>query len=133
MRNVFHINNIHEIPSFCPPLHTKTADRKFIDEEMGAQQLAIWHGEMEPGGVAEEHVHEVMEQAFYILEGQALFRLGEDEHKLEKGHLAFVPINQPHVLASVGDTTLKYLVIMAPPPSLIGAWQKKKNRQRQSD
>ena len=123
MKNVFDVNKLDEIPTFSPPDHTKTIDKKLVYEETGARNLAIWHGEVGPDGVAEMHVHKEMEQAFYILDGEARFGIDGEEHRGGKGNLVFVPQNTPHQIASVGDTALKVLIIMAPPPSSMEAWK----------
>jgi len=124
MKNIFQVNELREIPSFSPPHHTKTIDKKLVFEETGARNLAIWHGEVEAGGGAEMHVHAEMEQAFYILDGEAVFKLGQDEYRLGKGHLVFVPQDLPHQITAVGNTTLKVLIIMSPPPYSMEAWEK---------
>jgi len=124
MGSVFNINKLDGIPGFCPPHHAKTTDRKLIDETTGARNLALWHGEIEPGGVAELHVHEEMEQAFIVLEGKGVFMVEDQEYTLEKDSIIFIPAKQPHQVTSVGDRTLKLLIVMAPPPSSMAAWQK---------
>lgn len=124
MGYVVNINKVDEIPAFSPPHHTKTTDRKLVDETTGARNLALWHGEIEPGGVAELHVHEEMEQAFIVLGGKATFMVGDQEHTLGEGSIVFVPAKQSHQVTSVGDSTLKLLIVMAPPPSSMAAWEK---------
>lgn len=124
MGSVFNINKLDEIPTFSPPHHTKTTDRKLVDETTGARNLALWHGEIEPGGVADLHVHEEMEQAFIVLEGKGSFMVEDQEYTLGEGSIIFIPAKQPHQVTSVGDRTLKVLIVMAPPPSSMEAWQK---------
>ena len=116
MKHVFDVNNLDGMPAFSPPHHTKTIDKKLVYEETGARNLAIWHGEIEQDGVAELHVHEAMEQAFYILDGEARFEIDGEQHKVRKGNLVFIPRNTPHEMTSIGNTALKILIIMAPPP-----------------
>jgi quercetin dioxygenase-like cupin family protein len=124
MASVFNINKLDELPAFSPPHHTKTTDRKLVDETTGARNLALWHGEIEPGGVADLHVHEDMEQAFIVLEGKGRFMVEDQEHTPGEGSIIFIPAKQPHQVTSVGDRTLKVLIVMAPPPSSMEAWQK---------
>jgi quercetin dioxygenase-like cupin family protein len=125
MKTIFDLNHLGDIPVFSPPHHTKTADRKLVHDQMGAKAMAIWSGEIEPGGVADEHLHEEMEQAFYILDGECDFKLGEETKRLGPGHLIYIHTKVPHRVTSVGKATLKLLIIMAPPPSSLEAWQKK--------
>jgi mannose-6-phosphate isomerase-like protein (cupin superfamily) len=125
MKYVFDLNEIESIPAFSPPHHTTTKDRKLVDETIGAKNLAIWHGEMGAGGKADPHVHEEMEHAFFVLDGEAIFRFGEEERRVGKGCLVFVPAKLPHELTSIGQVPLKVLIIMAPPPESLAVWKKK--------
>jgi uncharacterized cupin superfamily protein len=81
MRYVFNIERLHEILTFSPPYHTKTTNRRLIDESAGARHFALWHGGMEPGGMAEPHAHEEVDQAFIVLGGEGLFRVGDQEYR----------------------------------------------------
>ena len=121
---IVNLDQLQGIPTFSPPHHTKTTDRKLIDENEGARNFALWHGEVEPGGMAELHVHEEMEQAFIILGGECLFKLDDQEYRLGKGNIFFVPPKHPHQISSVGTTALRVLLIMAPPPASPKTWQK---------
>ncbi|MBU1276303.1 MAG: cupin domain-containing protein [Proteobacteria bacterium] len=123
MRNVFDISDLKDIPAFSPPHHTGTVDRKLVHDGAGAEHMAIWHGEIEPGGTAEEHVHQDMEQAFYVLGGEGLFTLEQQAHRLAKGGLIFVPPKVPHSIVSTGEVSLQMLIIMSPPPAGANVWQ----------
>lgn len=125
MKLVFNLNEIEGMPAFSPPHHTESKDRKMVDETIGAKHLSIWHGEIGPGGIAELHFHEEMEQAFLILDGEAIFQLGEEEHRLGSDNLVFVPAKKPHRVTPVGDVPLKLLMIQTPPPVSFDIWKKK--------
>jgi mannose-6-phosphate isomerase-like protein (cupin superfamily) len=124
MKNIFKTDDLQQIPAFSPPHHTKTTDRKLIDETAGACHFALWHGEIEPGGMAEAHIHNEMEQVFVILEGEALLRIGDEQHRVGRDDIVFIPSKEVHQVTSVGDKTLKILIFMAPPPASLEAWQK---------
>lgn len=121
---IVNLNQLQDISTFSPPHHTKATERKLIDETKGARNFALWHGEVGPGGTAELHVHEEMEQALIILDGECLFKLDDQEYRLGKGDILFVPPKHPHQLSTVGTTTLKVLSIMAPPPASFKEWHK---------
>ncbi len=40
--------------------------------------------------MAEPHVHNEMEQAFIVFEGEGLFRVGDQEHRLGEGDILFL-------------------------------------------
>ena len=125
MKYVFDLDEIESIPAFSPPHHTTTKDRKLVDEAIGAKNLAIWHGEIGAGGKADPHFHEEMEQAFFVLDGEGMFKLGEEEHRVGKGCLVFVPLKLFHEVTPIGEAPLKLLIIMAPPPESLAVWKKK--------
>ncbi len=116
MKKVMNLNDLEGLPCFRPPGHSGTLNHRLAHRGNGAGNLAVWHGEIEPGGEAEEHVHEHMDQAFYVLEGECLFKLGGEEHRLGKGGFVFIPPRTPHRIVATGPRNLKLLIMMAPPP-----------------
>ena len=82
-------------PSFAPPGHSGTLNHYLAHRGNGARHLAVWHGCIEPGGEAEEHDHPATDQAFYVLAGECLFRLGREEQRLGPGNFVFVPQGAP--------------------------------------
>jgi len=124
IKYVSNINEIQDVPASAPPLHTGTVARKLVGKRNGAKNCALWYGEVESGGEVEAHIHEENEETFVVLEGECLFRIGDEEHRLSKGSVAFVPMNHRHELSFTGDTTAKLLVYMAPPPVSLEAWQR---------
>lgn len=116
MKNVINLDDLSGLPTFAPPKHSGTLNHRLAHSGNGATQLAIWHGTLEPGGEAEEHVHEKMDQAFYVIGGQCRFWLGGEEHRLAQGGFVFVPMGAPHRILAGGADALKLLVIIAPPP-----------------
>lgn len=125
MKYIFKIGELQHISSFSPPYHTKTKDRKLIDETAGASRFALWHGEIEPGGIADAHVHDEMEQVFIILEGEALFRIEDEEHRVGKDDIVFIPAKHVHHVTPVANNTLKMLIFLAPPPDSFETWKRK--------
>lgn len=116
MRNFIKLEDLSGLPAFAPPNHSGTLNHRLACSANGASRLAVWHGALEPGGEAEEHAHEQADQAFYVLDGECLFRLGQEEQRLTAGGFVFVPPGVRHRILSTGDQDLKLLVITAPPP-----------------
>ncbi len=123
MAAIINVARLDAIPSFAPPHHSKTLDHKLIHAANGARHLAIWHGQVEPGGQADAHLHPDMEQVFFLLEGQARFTLEGQEHVLGPGDLILVPRGITHHIESVGERSLKVLIIMTPPPASDQQWE----------
>lgn len=119
---IVNLENLEGLPSFVPPHHTKTMDHKLVHSENGAQKLAIWHGQIEPGGEAEEHFHSDLEQSFLVLRGTTRFTLDGQEHDLGAGNLIFIPKGVRHRIQAVGQEPSKLMIIMTPPPSSDNQW-----------
>ena len=99
MAVIVNVKHLEGIASFEPPNHSKTTDHKLLHADNGAENLAIWHGEVEPGGEAESHQHSDMEQVFLVLQGQARFTLDGEEHLLGQGDLILIPRGIPILFA----------------------------------
>ena len=117
MRKVINLEHLEGLPAFSPPNHSGTLNHHLAHPDNGARNLAVWHGEIEPGGAAHEHSHESMDQAFYVLAGSCSFLLEGDEHRLGPGDFVMVPPRVSHRILSLGPANLRLLVIMAPPPA----------------
>lgn len=60
------------------------------------------------------HIHDHEEEAFYVLEGRAVFVVDDERRELGAGDLVIVPRGAPHTLARLGDEDLRMLVITSP-------------------
>ncbi|RKY50693.1 MAG: hypothetical protein DRP92_07730, partial [Candidatus Neomarinimicrobiota bacterium] len=120
-----YVVNLDEIESFTPPHHVNTQDKKLIDESLGAKNFALWYGEVEIGGGVDTHSHE-MEQAFYILEGEALFEIEGVEYQVKENTVVFIPPNTKHKILNIGEKMLKILIVMAPQPKTLDVWKVEK-------
>lgn len=79
-------------------------------DEPGAAMNVSWV-EVEPGSSQEEHTHDE-EQAYLVVSGRGLMRVGGEEVELEEGGLAHVPSGVPHGLANAsGDEGLVYVTV----------------------
>lgn len=104
-----------EVPTYSPPLHAGTVNRRLVGRDVnGSQAVEVVLGVVEPGGVAERHSHEV-EQAIYILEGRALVEVADAKQEVGPETACFFPPGAPHRVESLGPGPLKVLVIYAPP------------------
>ena len=49
------------------------------------------------------HIHPYQDEMFFILDGDFLFQVGEDQHRLTTGDTIFLPRNVPHTFAQLTD------------------------------
>lgn len=105
-----------EVPGYHPANHTGTLNRRLISPEtVGAKNLEVVHGTIEPGKGALPHAHPGIEQVCYMLEGRAVAEVGGERREMGPGDVCFFPADMPHVFTVIGDVPVKLLVIYSPP------------------
>jgi mannose-6-phosphate isomerase-like protein (cupin superfamily) len=67
-----------------------------------------------PGFDTGLHVHERLEEMFYVLDGQFEFRAGDATFPATAGACMFVPARVPHAFANRSATMAKLLLTMSP-------------------
>jgi len=64
-------------------------------------------------GFADEHSHP-WDHAYFIIEGRASVKIGQEVRDLEKGSLAYVPPNVQHSVRNLLDVPLIVLAVVGP-------------------
>ena len=109
------IQHISELPSYSPPAHSGTVNRRLVGREFGAGFEMIL-GQVAPGGEASRHYHVEETQIVYILKGEADIALGDDApRRCGPGTVVRIPKGLAHEVATAGDAPLECLVLYAPP------------------
>jgi quercetin dioxygenase-like cupin family protein len=85
-----------------------------IGPESGARDLSMFESVVRPGGRVFPHVHREYEEAFYVLDGEVLFLIGEDWHLGPAGTIVHIPRNVTHAFHNGSDATARLLVIHTP-------------------
>lgn len=67
-----------------------------------------------PGDGPPLHVHAGEDEAWYVLEGELRFRLGEKLAHAPAGTFVFVPRGTPHCFQNSGDRPARILVLFTP-------------------
>lgn len=67
-----------------------------------------------PGFDTGLHVHERLEETWYILDGEIEFHVGEEIFRAVAGACVFVPPFTPHAFANRGDAAARFLLVMSP-------------------
>jgi quercetin dioxygenase-like cupin family protein len=65
-------------------------------------------------GVVPPHIHHDDDEAFYVLEGELLLQVGDEQHELTAGSYAFGPRGVPHAYQNTGDGPARLLIIYTP-------------------
>ncbi|MFC1964210.1 cupin domain-containing protein [Chloroflexota bacterium] len=100
---------------FYPAKHLHTVSRRLISQEnVGAKFMEVALTKIEVNGMAEEHYHDTVEQAFFLLEGKCLVEVDGEEEELKAGDIAFFTPPRRHKIVPVGGP-IKAVVIFAPP------------------
>ncbi len=60
------------------------------------------------------HVHEHEDELFYVLEGEHIFRVGDEEFRVGPGGFVFAPRGVPHAQRRVVPRTGRELVLASP-------------------
>jgi mannose-6-phosphate isomerase-like protein (cupin superfamily) len=79
------------------------------DERVGIVELAVPAGWIGPP----LHHHD-FDEAFYVLEGEMTFRLGDELVTRGPGTLTFAPGGSHHTLANLSDAPARYLLVCTP-------------------
>ncbi|MGH3639956.1 MAG: cupin domain-containing protein, partial [Mycobacterium sp.] len=70
----------------------------------------------EPGQEQSAHSHTGSDKVYYVIEGTARIRIGDEERVVEAGTAALAASNVPHGVTNPGPGRLRLLVLMAPKP-----------------
>ena len=77
----------------------------------GTQRVALIRQTYEPGGKHFPHEHESSEQIYYLVEGKARVRIGDETFEVGPGTVFYIPPNTDHELINIGDGPLVNLLI----------------------
>ena len=102
-------------PSEGRTVSLRGTEVRFKVESDRAEGASCVEFSAEPGFDTGLHVHERLEETWYILDGEVEFRVGDDEFAAAPGACVFVPPRVPHAFANRTDTPAKFLLIMSPP------------------
>jgi len=78
---------------------------------VGTHRMKLIRQVYEAGGTHFPHQHPSTEQAYYILEGTARVRVGDESFDVEAGTVIYLPPNTPHEMINTGEGRLVNLLI----------------------
>jgi mannose-6-phosphate isomerase-like protein (cupin superfamily) len=82
-------------------------------ESAAGASLTEW--EALPGFDTGLHVHERLEETWYLLDGELEFRIQGETFTAGAGATVFVPPHVPHAFANRTDAVARFLMTMSPP------------------
>src|SRR5215510_8505740 len=88
--------------------------RQRVGAHIGAQKLGYSFFSVPPGKAAfPYHTHTGNEEMIYIIDGEAILRLGKEEMPVSAGTVVACPpgAEYPHQLVNTGNRELRYLVV----------------------
>ncbi len=104
-----------DVEPYSPANHSGTKNYRMVAPGVnGAQFMEIILGDIERHKGSVAHAHPGMEQAVYVLEGEATAEIGGIPHRIKAGDLMFFPAGVFHDLNVVTER-IKLLVIYSPP------------------
>ncbi len=94
-------------------LRGTTVTFKVESHAAGGASLTEW--EALPGFDTGLHVHERLEETWYVLDGELEFRVGDETIHATAGSTVFVPPQVPHAFANRSGQSAKFVMTMSPP------------------
>ena len=68
-----------------------------------------------PGGEITPHIHDAATETFYILSGQGMSWVGDEQFELAPGDCGYAPSGVMHSVRNTGDADLEAISIFNPP------------------
>jgi quercetin dioxygenase-like cupin family protein len=104
-----------EMEWYSPANHTGTRNARLVGPMAnGAQYMEIALGEIARNEGSPPHAHPALEQAVYILEGEAIAGVDGQDHHVRAGDMMFFPARVFHSIKVLTEK-VRLLVIYAPP------------------
>ncbi len=104
-------------------LHTSVAahvgarrDRFYKTTLYRTDRLLLGLNCLEPGQRQDVHAHDDQDKFYYVVEGEGLFWLGDEQHPAQAGQVVWAPKGVVHGVKNAGTSRLTLLVGIAPAP-----------------
>jgi quercetin dioxygenase-like cupin family protein len=77
-------------------------------------RLTVLENVVAPGDGPPLHRHDAQDEAWYVIEGELRFRLGDELATAPAGSFVYVPRGTPHCFVNAGDEPARILVLFTP-------------------
>ena len=101
--------------------HPGVIAHRFVSgPDLGTRWLLVTLDLIEPGGGIEPHYHKDMtaDHAYFLIDGLAVARIGDDEHEVRPNGLMVFRADVVHGFRIVGDQTARVLRLGAAPDGI---------------
>ena len=88
-------------------------DFKLSGQDTDGGFFALEHTDHHKGGPP-RHVHHDQEEWFYVLDGEYILEIGDEQYQLKRGDSVLAPRKVPHVWAHVGDGQGRLIIAFQP-------------------
>lgn len=82
---------------------------------VGIKNMSMGFNVTEVDSMIPEHVHDVQEEAMFLISGHAKFILGDEEYDLEAETAFFAPPGIRHKVVNIGKEPLRIVWVYSPP------------------
>ena len=83
-------------------------------DNVGTEKIDFRISRYAPAAFVEEHVHQIQEQVYYVLEGEGVLTTDDQKHLMRPNDYVYVPPGVRHSFANTGTNGLVCLVITTP-------------------
>jgi mannose-6-phosphate isomerase-like protein (cupin superfamily) len=83
-------------------------------DNVGTEKIDFRISRYAPAAFVEEHVHQIQEQVYYVLEGEGVLTTDDQKHLMRPNDYVYVPPGVRHSFANTGTNGLVFLVITTP-------------------
>ncbi len=99
-----------------PPGHFDAFSKMLIRPENADSKLFDFRiSSYQPKGYVAPHKHEIQEQIYYILDGEALMEVEGERTVVTPWTIVHLPPGVEHAIYNTGMTDLKFVVVTVPP------------------
>src|SRR5215210_981929 len=92
------------------------ADKPYKATFFQSERLLVGLNTLLPGQSQHLHDHADQDKFYYVVEGQGLFTVGDQQQTCGPATLILAPAGIPHGVDNPGDTLLAFITVIAPFP-----------------
>ena len=89
--------------------------RPLIDRTTSSiNQCSLAEEILPPGASVSPHHHEVIEEIYYVIEGEGVMKINEEEREVGEGDAIYIPRFSRHTLTNTGEEPMKIILVCGP-------------------